>query len=309
MDKFKQLESFVAVATLGSLSAAARAEGIAPAMMGRRISSLEARLGIKLLARSTRRLSLTSEGAELFEEAQRILRELNDAESRISQGSIRPSGHLRVSAPAGFGRRHVAPLIPEFVAAYPEVTVTLDLSDRLVDLIEERYDCAIRLGELDDSQIVGLRLADNKRVIVAAPSYLQEYGRPNTPDDLAQHNCLSFGNQGNQARGWLLRQDGELRAVRVKGNMACSDGSVLHQWTLAGIGLAWRSLWEVQEDLAEGRLISVLDDYAAPANGIFAMLPERKHLPLRVRLFIDMVKARYASPAYWNPTGEKTTLR
>ncbi|MFW7343622.1 LysR family transcriptional regulator [Pollutimonas sp. H1-120] len=308
MDKFKQLESFVAVATLGSLSAAARAEGIAPAMMGRRISSLEARLGIKLLLRSTRRLSLTSEGSELFEEAQRILRELNDAETRISQGSIKPSGHLRISAPAGFGRRHVAPLVPEFIAAYPDVTITLDLSDRLVDLIEERYDCAIRLGELDDSQIVGLRLADNKRVIVAAPSYLQEYGRPNTPDDLAQHNCLSFGNQGNQARGWLLKQDGELRAVRVKGNMACSDGSVLHQWTLAGIGLAWRSLWEVQEDLAEGRLVSVLDSYAAPANGIFAMFPERKHLPLRVRLFIDMLKARYASPDYWSPAGEKTTL-
>lgn len=308
MDKFKQLESFVAVATLGSLSAAARAEGIAPAMMGRRISSLEARLGIKLLLRSTRRLSLTSEGTELFEEAQRILREVNDAEARISQGSIKPSGHLRISAPAGFGRRHVAPLVPEFIAAYPDVTITLDLSDRLVDLIEERYDCAIRLGELDDSQIVGLRLADNKRVIVAAPSYLQEYGRPNTPDDLALHNCLSFGNQGNQARGWLLKQDGELRAVRVKGNMACSDGSVLHQWTLAGIGLAWRSLWEVQEDLAEGRLVSVLDGYAAPANGIFAMLPERKHLPLRVRLFIDMLKSRYASPDYWNPAGEKTTL-
>jgi DNA-binding transcriptional LysR family regulator len=308
MDKFKQFESFVAVATLGSLSAAARAEGIAPAMMGRRISSLEARLGIKLLVRSTRRLSLTSEGTELFEDAQRILRELNDAEARISQGSIKPSGHLRISAPAGFGRRHVAPLIPGFVAAYPDVTVTLDLSDRLVDLIEERYDCAIRLGELDDSQIVGLRLADNKRVIVAAPSYLQEYGRPNTPDDLAQHNCLSFGNQGNQARGWLLKQDGELRAVRVKGNMACSDGSVLHQWTLAGIGLAWRSLWEVQDDLSEGRLVSVLDSYAAPANGIFAMLPERKHLPLRVRLFIDMVKARYGSPAYWSSAGEKTTL-
>src|SRR3546814_18890746 len=115
------------------------------------------------------------------------------------------------------------------------------------------------------------------------PSYLQEHGRPNSPEDLAQHNCLSFGNQGNQARGWLLKQDGELRAVRVKGNMACSDGSVLHQWTLAGIGLAWRSLWEIQDDLAAGRLISVLDDYAAPANGICAMLPERKHLPLRDR--------------------------
>ncbi|WP_442592410.1 LysR family transcriptional regulator [Parapusillimonas sp. JC17] len=300
MGKFKQLESFVAVATLGSLSAAARAEGVAPAMIGRRINALEERLGIKLLLRSTRRLSLTSEGEAFLEEAQRILRDLNETEARVSQGSLDPSGHLRVTAPAGFGRRHVAPLLPDFIKNHPNMTISLDLSDRLVDLIEERYDCAIRIGELDDSQIVGLRLADNKRVIVAAPEYLAKHGKPQQPSDLTLHNCLSFGNQGNQARGWLLRQDGELRAIRVKGNMACSDGSVLHQWTLDAVGLAWRSLWEVREDLAAGRLISVLDEYAAPANGIFAMLPERRHLPLRVRAFVDMLKSTYSESSYWD---------
>lgn len=299
MDKFKQLKSFVAAATLGSLSAAARAEGVAPAMMGRRINALEARLGIKLLLRTTRRLTLTSEGSAFLEEAQRILRDLHDAETRIAQGGVNPSGHLRISAPAGFGRRHVAPLLPDFIATYPDVTLALDLSDRLVNLIEEGYDCAIRIGELDDSQIVGRRIADNKRVIVAAPSYLGQHGRPNTPADLAQHNCLSFGDQGNQSRGWLLAEDGQVKAIRVKGSLACSDGSILHQWALAGYGLAWRSLWEVREDLETGRLVSVLDEYAAPANGIFAMLPERKHLPLRVRLFIDMLRAHYAAPSYW----------
>lgn len=300
MGRFKQLESFVAVATLGSLSAAARQEGIAPAMMGRRINALEARLGIKLLVRSTRRMSLTSEGSVFLEEAQRILRDLNDIESRISQGSVRPSGHLRVSAPAGFGRRHIAPLLPEFIDTFPEVSISLDLSDRLVDLIEEGYDCAVRIGELEDSRLVGLRLADNQRVIVAAPSYLQRHGRPHTPDDLLEHNCLSFGLQGNQAKGWLLRQNGQVRAIRVKGNLACSDGSALHQWTLAGIGLAWRSLWEVQEDIAAGRLITVLDEFAAPANGIFALMPERKHIPQRLRLFVDFLKTRYSTPAYWD---------
>src|SRR5690606_13358362 len=167
------LESFVSVAMLGSLSAAARAEGVAPAMIGRRMDALESRLGIKLLTRSTRRIALTSEGEILFEEAQRILRELKETESRISQGSAEASGHLRISAPAGFGRRHVAPLLPEFVALHPQVTVTLDLSDRLVDLIEERYDCAIRIGDLADSQNIGTRLADNRRVIVATPAYLE----------------------------------------------------------------------------------------------------------------------------------------
>ncbi|HWK61631.1 MAG TPA: LysR family transcriptional regulator [Eoetvoesiella sp.] len=299
MDKFKQLESFVAVASLGSLSAAARLEGIAPAMMGRRISALESRLGIKLLLRSTRRLSLTAEGEALLEEAQRILRELAEVETRISQGSAKPSGHLRLSAPAGFGRRHVAPLLPGFLRTHPNVTVTLNLSDRLVDLIEERYDCAIRIGDLDDSQHIGIRLADNRRVIVASPSYLARFGRPNSPDDLAQHNCLSFGDQGNQSKGWLLKQDGHVRAIRVKGSLNCSDGSVLHDWTLAGCGLAWRSLWEVRDDLKTGRLVTVLDEYAAPANGIFAILTERKHLPLRVKAFVDLLKSTYAKPAYW----------
>ena len=299
MDKFKQLESFVAAATLGSLSAAARAENVTPAIMARRINALEARLGIKLLVRSTRRLSLTSDGAALFSEARRILQELEQAESRVAQGSGQASGHLRISAPAGFGRRHVAPLIPGFLRQHPNVTVSLDLTDRLVDLIEERYDCAIRIGDLVDSRHIGLRLADNRRVVVAAPSYIEAHGRPQTPDDLALHNCLSFGSQGNQARGWMLMCDGQPRAVRVKGTMACSDGSVLHEWTLAGCGLAWRSLWEVREDLAAGRLVSVLDDYAAPANGIFAMLAERRHLPLRVRAFVELLRAAYAQPSYW----------
>lgn len=299
MSRFKQLESFVAVATLGSLSAAARQEGVAPAMIGRRINALESRLGIKLLIRSTRSMSLTSEGSAFLEEAQRILRELNDIESQVSQGSVRPSGHLRITAPAGFGRRHVAPLLPDFVNTYPDVSVSLDLSDRLVDLVDEGYDCAIRIGELEDSRLIGMRLADNKRVIVAAPAYLQLHGRPNVPDDLLEHNCLSFGQQGNQAKGWLLRQNGQTKAVRVKGNLACSDGSVLHQWTLAGIGLAWRSLWEVQQDIAAGRLVTVLEAFEAPANGIFALFPERKHVPQRLRLFLDFLKAQYASPTYW----------
>jgi len=294
MSKLKQLESFVSVATLGSLSAAARDEGVAPAMVARRLNALEARLGIKLLVRSTRRLSLTEEGTMLLIEAQRILQELNEAEALVAQGSQHPNGHLRVSAPAGFGRKHVAPLIPDFLARYPDVTLSLDLSDRLVALIEERYDCAIRIGELTDSNVIGIRLADNRRVIVAAPAYLRKHGTPATPEELAQHNCLSFGTHGNQSRGWLLQQNGHIRAVRVTGRLSCSDGSVLHDWTLAGHGLAWRSVWEVRDDLAAGRLVSVLDDYAAPANGIFALLPERKHLPLRVKVFIDMLRQAFA---------------
>ncbi|ANN66330.1 LysR family transcriptional regulator [Bordetella bronchialis] len=300
MDRFKQLQTFVDVATLGSLSAAARAEGVAPAMIGRRIDALEARLGVKLLVRSTRRISLTAEGSALLEDAQRILRDLNESESLVAQGSARPTGLLRITAPAGFGRRHVAPLLPGYAECYPDVGVTLDLSDRLVDLIEERYDCAVRIGDLDDSGMVAIRLADNRRVVVASPDYLARHGTPRTPADLAGHHCLSFGNQGNQSRGWLFRVNGQVQPYRVAGRLECSDGSVLHQWTLAGCGLAWRSMWEVQQDLARGRLITVLDDYCAPPNGIYAMLPERKHIPARVRAFIDLLRQAYADPAYWS---------
>ncbi|OXR49615.1 MULTISPECIES: LysR family transcriptional regulator [unclassified Pusillimonas] len=300
MDKFKQLESFVAVAALGSLSAAARAQDIAPTMMSRRLDALEARLGVKLFVRSTRRLSLTSEGALFLEEAQRILRDLAEAEAQVAQGGTRPSGPLRISAPAGFGRRHIAPLLPDFLQRYPDISITLDLSDRLVDLIDERYDCAIRIGDLDNSQYVGIRLADNRRVIVASPDYLNRFGRPNTPDDLVNHNCLSFGTQGNQSRGWLLKQEGHVKAYRVKGTMSSSDGSVLHAWALAGCGLAWRSLWEVRQDIDEGRLVTVLDEFAAPPNGIFALMPERRHIPPRLQVFTDMLKVTYAQTSYWD---------
>ncbi|ARP88734.1 LysR family transcriptional regulator [Bordetella genomosp. 9] len=299
MDRFKQLQTFVDVASLGSLSAAARAEGVAPAMIGRRIDALESRLGVKLLVRSTRRISLTAEGSALLEDAQRILRDLNESESLVAQGSARPTGLLRVTAPAGFGRRHVAPLLPGYAERYPDVGVTLDLSDRLADLIEERYDCAVRIGDLGNSGMVAVRLADNQRVVVAAPAYLRRHGTPRVPADLANHHCLSFGSQGNQPRGWLFRVNGQVAAYRVSGRLECSDGSVLHQWTLAGCGLAWRSMWEVRQDLESGRLETVLDEYRAPPNGIYAVLPERKHIPARVRAFVDMLREAYADPAYW----------
>lgn len=299
MDRYKQMGTFVAVATLGSLSAAARAEGVAPAMIGRRVDALEARLGVKLLARSTRRLSITPEGTAYLEEARRLLRDVEDTEALISQGSRQPSGPLRISAPAGFGRRHVAPLLPGFARAYPDLHITLDLTDRLVDLIEERVDCAVRIGDLVDSGLVGIRLADNRRVVVASPAYLARHGTPEHPDDLARHRCLSFGTRGNQSRGWLFNLDGRSIALRGGGGMECNDGSVLHAWTLEGEGLSWRSVWEVREDLEAGRLVTVLDDYHAPPNGIFAILPERKHLPSRVRVFVDWLKDAYATQAGW----------
>lgn len=299
MARFKQIETFVAVAAKGSLSAAAQAEGVAPAVIGRRLDALEERLGVKLLVRTTRKLTLTFEGAAFLEDCQRIVSELADAEASVSAGGVKASGHLRVSAPAGFGRKHVAPLVPEFAAAHPDVSITLDLSDRLVDLVNEGFDCAVRLGELSDSSLVSLRLGENRRVCVAAPSYLERHGIPDTLAALVRHNCLTLAANANQQRVWTFQQEGELVSIKVSGTVECSDGAVLHEWCLAGHGLAWRSWWEVGGDIAAGRLVAVLERFAAPPIGIHAVFAQRRHLPLRVRLFLDFLKHTYAQPGYW----------
>ena len=294
MDKLKQMETFVSVAARGSLTAAAHAEGVAPAIIGRRIDALEARLGVKLLLRTTRRISLTDEGSAFLENCQRLLAELQNAEASVSAGGVKASGHLRITAPAGFGRRHVAPLIPGFLDLHPEVTLSLDLTDRLVDLVNEGYDCAVRVGDLADSSLVSLRLADNRRVCVAAPAYLQQYGTPAMPADLARHNCLAYSSVGSQPRGWMFQAGGEIMHIRVNGRMDCTDGAVLHQWCLEGRGIAWRSYWEVGNSLKEGKLVALLEEYAAPPNGIFAVFTQRKHQPLRLRLWLDFLKQHFA---------------
>ena len=300
MDRFKQIETFVAVAARGSLSAAAQAEGVAPAIVGRRIDALERRLGVKLLIRTTRRVTLTHEGSAFLEDAQRILNDFANAEASVSLGGVKASGHLRISAPAGFGRRHVAPLVARFRATHPEVTLSLDLSDRLVDLVHEGMDLAVRIGPLDDSTLVGVRLADNRRVVVASPDYLARYGRPDTPHDLARHQCLTVGNSGNQARGWQFTTDGAVVSMRIAGTLECSDGAVLHEWALAGHGIAWRSMWEVSDDIAAGRLVPLLEAFVAPDTAIHAVFPQRRHLPLRVRMFVDYLKHTYGNPEYWH---------
>lgn len=299
MDRLKQIESFVAVAGKGSLTAAAQAEGVAPAVIGRRIDGLEERLGVKLLVRTTRRLTLTHEGSAFLEDCQRILADIANAEASVSAGGVKASGHLRITAPAGFGRRHVAPLVPKFLALHPDVSLSLNLSDRVVDIVNEGFDSAVRVGDLPDSSLVSVRLADNRRLCVAAPSYLKRAGVPKHPAELSRHECLLLSSDASQTRGWAFRVDGEATHLRPGGRLDCSDGQVLHAWCLQGLGLAWRSTWEVEQQIASGELVEVLAEFAAPPNGIYAVVPQRKHLPLRVRLWIDFLKHSFGDPAYW----------
>ena len=335
MDKLKAFETFASVATRGSLSAAARAEGVAPAVIGRRLDALEEHLGVKLLVRTTRRIALTHEGTAFLDDCQRILTDVAGAEASVSAGGVQASGHLRITAPAGFGRRHVAPLLPAFHAAHPRLRISLNLSDRVVDLAAEAYDCAVRVGDLPDSSLVSIRLADNRRLAVASPAYLARRGTPAHPRDLAQHDCLVLSSDASQTRGWAFRvprtalaqpgdgglarqrpalpdqgsaieqrsdkaADDEVIHLRPSGPLDCSDGQVLHDWCLAGHGIAWRSTWEVEHEIAAGLLVPVLEDFAAPPNGIYAILPHpTKHLPLRVRLWVDHLRDRYGDAAFW----------
>ncbi len=324
MSKLKQMESFVSVATRGSLTAAANAEGVAPAIMGRRLDALEERLGVKLLVRTTRRISLTHEGSAFLEDCQRLLIDVANAEASVSAGGVKASGHLRITAPAGFGRRHVAPLVPLFRQSHADVTISLNLSDRVVDLAGEGFDCAVRVGDLPDSSLVSVRMADNRRLCVATPGYLQRHGMPQHPTELAKFDCLTLSSDASQTRGWAFRVprntpgrqqegvltdapgDGDYEVIHLKpgGPLDCSDGQVLHDWCMAGYGIAWRSTWEVEAEIAAGKLVAVLQDFDAPPNGIYAVFPQRKHLPLRVRLWIDFLKHNYGEPAFW--TGQRT---
>jgi DNA-binding transcriptional LysR family regulator len=299
MGVFKQIETFVSVVNLGSLSAAARKEEVVPAVIGRRLDALEERLGVKLLVRTTRSISLTQEGSAFYEDSQRILQELQDAESSVASGNTRVTGHLHLLAPATFARRYIAPHIAEFQQAHPDLRITLDLSDRVVDLARERIDCAIRISELEDSSMVAVRLAEISRMIVAAPSYLARRGTPKTPADLEHHDCLLLMGD-SQSRGWIFTVDGNQIYQKVRGLLECSDGTVLHDWALQGLGVAWRPMWEVKEDIAQGRLIRLMEEYSSTVDPVYAVVAQRKYMPSRVRLFIDYLRTVYARKGYWD---------
>ena len=298
MDKIKQIEAFVNAAEKGSLAKAALGQGVTPVMLGRRIDALERRLGIKLMHRTTRHLTLTERGTVFFDQCKKILDELDQAEKMIGEGLNKATGHLIVSAPAAFGRKHVAPHAPAFLAANPDVKISFNLSDQVVDLVREGYDLSIRIGGTIDPSLVAVNLYSNHRVVCAAPDYLQKHGVPKNLKDLSQHNCLTFNLQGGQQRGWHFRESNKTVIIRTTGNLDCNDGELLHRWCLEGYGLAWRSTWEIQSELASGKLVTVLDDYALPNYDIMAVYPQQRYLPLKTRLFIDHLKT-YMQTDYW----------
>ena len=299
MDRYTEIRSFVLVAEKGSFASAALVEGVTPVVMGRRLDALEKRLGVKLMHRSTRGLALTELGEQFVEQGRALLREFDEVERAVSVGRNVVRGHLVVSAPAAFGRRHVAPHAAAFKALHPELKMSFNFTDSVVDLVREGYDMAIRIGEVTDPNYVALRLFPNRRVVCGTPDYFERHGIPRQPEDLARHNCLAFNLAGGQQRGWTFQRDGRLFAVRADGDLACNDGELLYGWVKQGLGVGWRSTWEIQAELKRGELVTVLDEFAVSSYDIQAVYPQQRYLPAKVRHFIDYLKAIYNRDGYW----------
>lgn len=299
MDRLKQIEALVAAVEHGSLARAARAVGVTPAMLGRRVDALERRLGVKLLHRSTRHLRVSEEGAVFIEHCKRSLAEIASAEELVRAGRHQAIGHLRVTAPAGFGRRHVAPHAPGFLAEHPLVKLSFDLSDRVVDLVREGYDLGVRIGNVLDADLVAVRLARNRRVVCAAPRYLEKWGIPRTLEDLARHQCLAITRGPGQPGTWSFLSRDRSVSIAVRGQLDCNDGELLHRWACEGWGLAWRSTWEIEGELARGELVTVLDDFALPDYDVRAVYPRQAQLPAKLRFFVDYLGRIFAEPSYW----------
>jgi LysR family transcriptional activator of dmlA len=297
MNQVSELSFFTIVVKEGSLSAAARELGITPPAVSKRLAQMEQRLGVQLLNRTTRRLSLTEEGELYRANAMRILAEIDAMEQVVSLNRSAPKGLLRVNAPLGFGRIYITPIVSKFVKRYPEVEVQLHLTDRPLSLVNESFDVGIRFGELPDTRLIGRRIAPNRRLLCAAPTYLKKYGVPVTPGDLANHNCIVL-RQNDAAYGtWHFARGRHAETVKVRGTLSSNDGEVTLNWALDGHGITLRAEWDIAKYLRSGRLQLVLEDYAAPPADIYAVYPERHGTSAKVRAFTDFLIASFKEKA------------
>ncbi len=299
MSRYTEIRSFVLIAERGSFAAAAVVEGVTPVVLGRRLDALEQRLGVKLMHRSTRGLRLTDLGEQFLEQCKLLLHDFEMAEASISDQHNTMRGHLKVSAPAGFGRKHVAPHVLAFKQRYPELRLTFNFTDSVMDLVNEGYDMGIRVGAVYDPNYVAVRLYPNQRVVCGTPAYFAKYGVPQTPEELTHHNCLAFNLQGGQQHGWTFVRAGHVFSVRVQGDLDSNDGELLYECVKKGWGVGWRSTWEIQAELQKGKLVTVLDEYAISDYDIQAVYQQQRYVPAKVRVFTRYLKEIYHQPGYW----------
>lgn len=287
-----EMRVFAKVASHQNISAAAAELNMTPGNVSKRILALESSLGVRLFDRSTRIIRITEEGRILLGYAERVLNDVEEACAAVTLNSSTARGLLRVTAPAALGERHVKPGICEFLKQYPEISISLSLTDRIVDLIDEGFDVAIRTGSLQDSQLIAKRLAPDKYYILASPEYLKEYGTPQTPKDLTDHNCLVLGEHSN----WLFTQDTEHLSVRVSGKLVSNSSEMLLDAAVAGLGILRTSQVKAHKDIEAGRLTRLLTDYDVAENSaIWAIFPSSRHVPLKLRVFLDFFAQRFQS--------------
>jgi len=290
------MQFFVLVARHGSLTAAARAIDVTPPAATRRLAALESRLGVRLVNRTTRSISLTSEGETYLEHATRILADIREMEDVVSQGRATPRGLLRVNATLGFGRTTIAPLVSSFAKRYPEVELQMEVTDRPVDLVESGFDLAIRFGALPDKRLNARRIMSNRRFLCASPAYLERHGTPASLAELARHRCI-IHRQNDDAYGiWRFSHQDHTEVVKVRGMLSSNDGDIVLGWALDGHGILIRSEWDLARYLDSGRLRIVLPEFTLPSADLFVYYPTRRNQTLRARAFIDFLVEHFQGP-------------
>ena len=293
LDDLNELRTFQRILVCGSLSAAARDLGVGLAVVSKRLMALERRAGQRLINRTTRTLSATNEGLALIAHIDRILEELDAAESRMTVGGEEPFGILRVSSPISFGRIHLVPLVAELIERHPKLDIELRLDDRLIDLTYERIDIAVRIGQPRDSSAILRKLADNRRILVAAPTYLERHGEPALVQDLQRHGCLRYDDP---SLPWRLEGPGnEVIELQPRSRLHANSGDAVRDWAIDGHGIMLKSSVDVADDLATGRLVHILRDWHSASAPIYALLPSRRFTPSKTKVFLDALGARLAA--------------
>ncbi len=296
MTSIADLEIFARVVTAGSMSAAGRELDLSPAVVSKRISHLETRLGTRLFHRTTRQLQLTETGRGFYERVVQILATVQEAEAFVSSGHERAGGSLKVTAPTGFSRMHIAPYLGKFLKQYPDLSIEILATDSIVDIVREGIDVAIRLSELDDSSMVAKRLAPCRRLFCATPEYLKEHGTPKTLGDLSKHKIIIENNTT-----WRLQGPEGITALKLSGEIKTNSSEIVHQALLAGCGIALRSTWQVRDELLSKKLVHILPQYReAPGVAVYAIYPDKQYIPARLRVFVDFLADIYGPTPYWD---------
>jgi len=293
MDTFSDLSFFTLIIKMGTLAAAGQQMGVTPPSVSKRLVALETRLGVRLLNRTTRRISLTPEGEIYVSEGAKVLAHMDELERRVAGAKAVPRGQIKLSATLGFGRRHIAPALSKFVRAFPEVEVQLSLSDKPVNLVEQGFDASIRFGELPDARLTARLLAQNRRLLCASPAYLRRAGEPTQPGELQRHPCLFIRESDDTFGTWHLRSGARNESVKVRGPLSSNDGDCALSWALDGHGILMRSMWDTAPYLRSGRLRLVLTDWLLPPADIYLVFPSKSNMSAKTRVFVDFMLAKF----------------